>query len=488
MATWYVRKTGSNSNAGTSAGAAWATLQKALTASNGVANGDTVYVGAGVYREFIAVGLVVTANVDIIADVDGSQTGDAGEVRVTPYDTNDTTLPSASTIPFDFGTKSYFTFKNFVFVGGKSAAIWIMRMQAGSHDINFLDCLFHYAGNQSALPMVDITGQAGVSLNTSFKRCIFFGIQGVGINITMPIHTSEYNANVLIENCRMLGGLVLLTLARSGTPGSLAYGFTVQNNTVIGPGGSLASLNIYIADTGVTMTNVACLCYNNIFFGGSIRAGTTSMVTEDYNYIATVTPRTNITAGTHSKSDGSYAPLMEVGQAAFQGRRTREFCVPTFDSPLLGFGSAGTPPTVDALNRPRPAGGQITNAIGALERHNTAAKETTTVDAGGVGYNITGPGDQDIEIPVSNVSTTISVKVRYDSGHAATNKPQVILLANAALGITTQTLTMSAAVDTWETLTFTAQTPSATGVVKVRLVSRSAASSGKAFFDTAVVS
>jgi hypothetical protein len=43
---------------------------------------------------------------------------------------------------------------------------------------------------------------------------------------------------------------------------------------------------------------------------------------------------------------------------------------------------------------------------------------------------------------------------------------------------------MTSAADTWETLTFAAQTPSAKGVVTVRLVSRSDAPYGRAYFDT----
>jgi hypothetical protein len=58
---------------------------------------------------------------------------------------------------------------------------------------------------------------------------------------------------------------------------------------------------------------------------------------------------------------------------------------------------------------------------------------------------------------------------------------------NGEIGVTAETLTMSVAAGGWETLTFTQQTPSAKGWVTVRLLSRSAAATGKAFFDTVVV-
>src|SRR5690242_4908865 len=87
MATYYVRKTGSDAAAGTSPATAWATIGKALGAS-GIASGDTVYVGPGVYREQITVAMTsATVETLVIADVDGSQTGDApGEVRWTGWD------------------------------------------------------------------------------------------------------------------------------------------------------------------------------------------------------------------------------------------------------------------------------------------------------------------------------------------------------------------------------------------------------------------
>jgi len=121
---------------------------------------------------------------------------------------------------------------------------------------------------------------------------------------------------------------------------------------------------------------------------------------------------------------------------------------------------------------------------GALELHDTAAKETTTTDAGSVGIVISGPGSHEFLIPVDAASTTISVKMRYDSNHGTTNKPQAILLANGEIGVTTETKTMTSAADTWETLTFAAQTPTAKGVVTVRLVSRSDAPYGKCYADT----
>lgn len=123
---------------------------------------------------------------------------------------------------------------------------------------------------------------------------------------------------------------------------------------------------------------------------------------------------------------------------------------------------------------------------GPLALHNTATKETSVTDSGNA-IRIDGPGSHEFQIPVDATSTTISIKARYNANHGTTNKPQVILVAEGQIGVSTETKTMTAAADTWETLTFTAFTPSANGVVTIRVVSRSAKPFGSAYFDTVTV-
>lgn len=132
-----------------------------------------------------------------------------------------------------------------------------------------------------------------------------------------------------------------------------------------------------------------------------------------------------------------------------------------------------------------PGGGldAVQPAAGAFEQGNTARPELTVTDAG-VGVRIDGPGAQDLTIPVDATSTTISVRARYDSDHGTGSKPQFTILAQPEIGVSAETVTMTAAADTWETLTLTGFTPTAPGVVTVRLVSRSSKPFGVAFFDT----
>jgi hypothetical protein len=121
-------------------------------------------------------------------------------------------------------------------------------------------------------------------------------------------------------------------------------------------------------------------------------------------------------------------------------------------------------------------------AVGAYERHNVWTQETTTVRTGGSALVCVGPGAHDFDVAVDATSTTVSVYLRYDSTHGTTNKPQFLLVNGDECGVSDATATMTSAADTWEQLSHTF-TPARTGIVTVRLVSRSAAGNGKAFAD-----
>jgi len=155
---------------------------------------------------------------------------------------------------------------------------------------------------------------------------------------------------------------------------------------------------------------------------------------------------------------------------------------------VITFATATAPDATSTYSLYRATGITTQNyAGGAYERHDTAQKETTITDASGVAVKIVGKGSHDFQIPVNAASTVITVRVRYDTAHGATNKPQAILLANGEIGVTTETKTATGAAGSFETLTFSAQTPTAKGVVTVRLVSRSDVANGIAYFDTFTV-
>lgn len=498
MATYYVSPSGNNANNGLGPDASHASNKPFLTvlkAMQTVASGDTAYIAPGTYRENnLALTASPTAQTSFYADPTNAQGFKDGsgvrlassDVILTAYATNDTTAPSANSVLSM--TKNFLRFENFLFIGGTATNACV---SITGKELVFRNCAFNGNAGSNSAP-VGITCVVDVANNITFDKCVFFN-GSFGAIITLPTSTTaDYDATVLFQNCIARG--IVSEMVRVNASGANSFkGGGVDVYQCSSLGGVLLRTNSANLSTSIPCTAYYSLCSASLQAG--LQANTSGQITEDYNYLNATTARTNVTAGANSiaNSAGSiaYANLVEFGQAEIAGRYSRQFGVPSVGSPHLGRVSSGaspTPDTVDFYSRPRPSGGASTSfAWGALERHDSAAQETSTVDAGSSGLKITGPGDQDVQIPVDATSTTIAIKARYDTNHGTGNKPQVQLLAAGEIGFAGQTLTMSAAVDTWETLTFSAFTPSQKGVVTLRLISRSAAGNGIAYFDTLTV-
>src|SRR5205814_1147153 len=81
VVTYYVRTSGNDANAGTSAAAAYKTIDKAWNSAHA---GDTIYVGAGLYATADATPAnngTLASPIKCIADTTGAFTGDAGLVE-----------------------------------------------------------------------------------------------------------------------------------------------------------------------------------------------------------------------------------------------------------------------------------------------------------------------------------------------------------------------------------------------------------------------
>lgn len=80
-ANYYVRESGSDASSGKSPAQAWRTIGQAAAS---VTAGDTVFIGAGTYREEVSISVTGTAAAPIafVADTAGDRTGDAGPVVV----------------------------------------------------------------------------------------------------------------------------------------------------------------------------------------------------------------------------------------------------------------------------------------------------------------------------------------------------------------------------------------------------------------------
>ena len=122
-------------------------------------------------------------------------------------------------------------------------------------------------------------------------------------------------------------------------------------------------------------------------------------------------------------------------------------------------------------------------------------KDVTHQDSGSPAcLALIGPSSQDRPILVNAQATTIRVNVRWDGNHGDAARPQAMLLASPEIGVPAQTVTAASTGGTgstpnaYETLTFAPITPTAAGVVMLRMISRAASGAGAAYFDTITLS
>jgi len=259
----------------------------------------------------------------------------------------------------------------------------------------------------------------------------------------------------------------------SGASANRGGGIDIKDCTRWG-GAAFLGISANNASTTIPCTVMGCVSFPSSAGVSCLTGGTVGQITENWNLLFATTPRSNVTAGGNSVSNGSYAPLVHIGQeqSVWHSPLPRITLEPQPSSPLLGFGSDGTGASVDARNRPRPAGGASANpAVGALERSNTAIRDTAPIGSSPVPFRITGPGYAEFLVPVRNVATTISVKVKWDATYAGT-KPQLQIDANNRVGVAAQTITAVGSSGSVETLTSASFTPSASGdMLLVRVIS-----------------
>jgi hypothetical protein len=505
MANYYVSPSGADSNNGlgpdasSSTNRPFQTLARAIGSSGVAVAGDTVYLAPGVYRGSVSIGVDGASGnrITIAGDpANGQGFKDAagnrispGEVRLTPYDIDDRTAPSSNTTPLILQARGYLTFRNLWIVGGRNAASATAINTASNgagRGISFIDCVISQGYAPMSADLILYNGSAdgsgnGVPADWTFERCTFLSINRRCLSINGSTANVDYSLNFQIRNCLFLGGNAGVQVGGSGSGAGKPGGVSINACTFLGQSPNcVATGNANVSTTDPVDVRHSILITTNT----ALSANVLGQIVEDYNLIASGSSYGSISAGAHTQRSGDYSLNVDIGQSRIWGQSPRPFFTPTAGSPLLGFGGDSTAPTTDWANRARPEGGRSTaNAVGYLERHDTAAQETTTTDSG-PGIRIEGPGSHEFALPVDAVATAISVKARFDSAHGPANKPQAILLSAAEIGVSAQSLTMSAPVDTWETLTFAPITPTARGVVTIRLVSRAAAGNGRAFFDT----
>lgn len=508
MTTYYVDAVnGSDSNNGLGPDASnatnkpWQTIGK-LLGSSGMSSGDIGYLSpAGPFRERVSIGMA-SATVETIVDGDESNAQgfkDASGNLVTPGivefnaytnaggDTGGTsTSISLLTVPAE---RDFLTFRNIYFVGSAASQSIINAGLFLAQNWTFEDCIFQpgHNGNEH----VKFLATVDLPLNLTFRRCRWgFAPSGSSLFITAPTTTnSDYNLNILIENCAFYGAQIGINLTTSGTNTGKPGGATIQNCDFLGSSNFVQTSSR--SSTTLPANVYACKIESN---GTALLGGAAGTIVEDYNYIYANSARSNVTAGANSQAYSSgmtIAPKFFLGQALAAGVKLQPFLTPM--TALLGFGTQSGAPTTDITGRNRPEGGGSTlNAVGAYERHDTAVTDTSppsglTNTDGSLRFD--GPGSHELTVPVDTTSTTISFKVRYDSNYTGTNYPRLVLVNGKQVGVSDQTVTAtSAANGAWYTISLSAFTATSKGEVTVRLVSRSGGATGKCWFGDYTIS
>lgn len=478
MALFYVGSGGNDASAGTSWGARWLTIGKALSTGNGVANGDTVYVAPGTYREVKSVTLAPTARVNIVGDVSGANTdGVGGPVTMSGFTTNDTSASSGSTT-LDLNGKNFFAFKNITIVSGGANAVNCSL----SHDCSFTGCPM--IAMSPATGALAISTTSAVAANLTFDGCPIVNISSPAVTILLAqVPTADFDYNITFKNCHVEApsSNFAFKVNMSGSNTNFGGGVRFYSGVVIGNYGFIVGFSDNALSTSIPAVSV----YGSIVFGSqgaALFANTSGYITEDYNIVGG--SRNGVTAGTHSKTpSSSFYPGFDFGHSWVQGFDGRPFLSPLPGSQAAFFNAQGSMPTTDAIGRPRSP--DNIQAVGPYERYNPAVASAS----GDVGDcdAITGPGSMDVQIALDGTATTITVKCKT-SGYTGTNYPQFDVIDNtgAVVNTTSFTVASSSAFESQTSASFTPTIPSGLdGVLyTVRLHSRDGATTGTTLFDT----
>jgi len=455
MATYYVRISGNDSSAGTSAGAAWRTLSKAFTT---VAAGDQVYIGAGTYREALTISTAWGSETKFTGDYTGQYTGDAGIVYWSAYTNGDRARGGTRPLTTS-GTPRYWTFENIVFSGCRpSDALLSITVR----DFKFTRCSFLTVG-----PSLAITGTVDItSPQVIFDSCYFLNSL---IAFTLPTSASaDYDSNILLTNCILLGSKV--TVTASGANSFKGGGVDLQNCfLLLGEATGFRVLSANVATSApCTITNSVVLCGG----GTALNANTSGQIIDGgNNLILASTPRTNVTTGVSSYSEP--VAVLLGGFEWLYGLPARPFGMPILGSPLSYFGGTSAPST-DILGRTRTGNGAQWIDSGTA----TSGAANTITDSGAtwntnelIGNMIiltsgTGSGQQ--KIIKSNTATAITVFENWITNPDNTSVYRIIKGPQAFSGKATAgaatTLTVSSA--TWDTnqwAGYTIETTAGTG-------------------------
>ena len=436
MANLYVRKSGSDSNNGSTPALAKLTIPAAIAAASA---GDIIYVGAGIYN--IAARVDSSNHFTLIGDITGEHTGDAGDVIFSGMNSSfDTFISYTGGRMIDITSTSASTIKNIIVQNVKTGIIFSGIINA--ENVSVTNC--------EGISFSDAVN-AGV-VTTYIKKCSRTNCLGTGGFISFhPSGTSTRTIN--IENCIMWGNARSQSFFR-GYPGvGMTMNINANNITMIGTEktGNCFYVDSYLSSgAGVfTLKNISVSnCSSGFSFSAS--GGWTISGTASYINIFNCTSASNWNNITTSN-------LFALA----------DFLVPKHSllspySPLRGIGTTPVP-SDDFFGNVRPAYGNGSVCdIGAFEtRYEDVQKETTIYESGATSMKIHPCNyfKKVFQIPVTaDTERTVKVKIRIDGTFIS--RPRVSL---SGQGMTLSQATKDANTGSFEELTVSG-TPTTTGI------------------------
>jgi len=166
MATYYVSTTGSDGAAGTSEGAAWATIDKAM---NTVVAGDKVWIkGNGNYNETATIDTTGTVASPIAFEGYSSVTGDNGMATINGQATRANGITNTTSA----AASIFYIFKNFRITNHTQVGVLLSSLH-----FHFKRCKFDTNGTT--------TSHHGITVKTAtFESCDFMDNAGHGLSLT----------------------------------------------------------------------------------------------------------------------------------------------------------------------------------------------------------------------------------------------------------------------------------------------------------------
>lgn len=515
MANIYVRKSGNDSNDGSTPALAKLTIAGAISA---MVSGDTIYVGSGIYREF---NLVTGAKtVSIIGDVTGLYTGDAGEVIWSGLNSADTDYETTVQYAIDSNTNNCgLTIRNILFenwdFSNSAASCYIIKKETyGTFDIQNVKirnvyymsdicnkrirAIYFYASTLSTVTLknIEISGVYVASFYPSGNNDAsvnFYGIYAInnvsGWNIS-PENIKMYDICVGVvpySSARRNAYCTLINIGGVDYAGTAApKNIEIYNCMCVGSGGNFVGVNLwsYHNSASISIYNTRI---NNIIVGtnsGSTSKGITSNSGYGTKYayncsVAGIRKNANVTFT-------NYDALTESNSTNKVGYTTPSIEKISRFSPLKGVGHT-TFPTTDIEGNPRPAYGNGTACdIGAVEStSDIIQKESTIKDSGDYSIKVSPCNyfKKVFQVPVEATKLrTVKVKIRID-GTWGTYLPRVSL---SGQGMTLSQDTKNSTTGSFEELTVSG-TPTTTGIALLTIEAHSPNTDAAFYIDTITI-